>query len=204
MREIAADPRQQSSKAGEQDSRFNTWDRGQLLSIEKFNANGIDILKYNIKLDISPKVKIFYFFVGSGYSDVKGQYAFGESGQMYRPSQIITEKQYYEFVMRTASRDAEIERQNVQAEDAIRAAEANSNLKIAAPRTVITEMGNVKYNDHGSNANWVPDYDEEGGRRRTRRRKSHRKKQKTQKMRAIYRKDKKRARKGKSIKSKNK
>ena len=205
MREIAADTRQQRSKAGEQDSRFNTWDRGQLLSIEKIIANGIDILKYNIKLDKDPKPKLFYFFVGSGYSDKLGQYAFGESGQMYRPSQIITEKQYYEFVMRTASRDAEIERENVQTEDAMRAAEANSNVKIAAPRTVIKEMGNVEYKDDGSNAMYEIDYGEEGGkRRRTRRRKSRRKKQKTQKMRAISRKGKKRARKDKSIKSKNK
>jgi hypothetical protein len=193
MREIAADPRKQSSKAGEQDSRFNTWDRGQLLSIDKFIANGIDILKYRIKLDISPKVKIFYNrqFMDEKYNKIEG-------------SQIITEKHYYEFVMRTASRAAEIERENVQTENAMRVAEANSNVKIAAPRTVIEEIENVEYNDDGSNANWVPDYDEEGGRRRTRRRKSHRKKQKTQKMRAIYRKGKKRARKGKSIKSKNK
>ena len=191
MREIKADPQQQSSKAGEKDSRYNTWDRGQLLSIDKFIANGIDILKYRIKRENATQPEIFYY-------NKTGKVVFGHKGEIYHSSQIITEKQYYEFVMRTASRADEIERNNVQTENAMRSAEANSNLKIAAPRTVIEEMGNDEYKDDGSNAKWVPDYDEDGGRRRTRRRKiirrkTRRKKQRTQK----------KPRKGKSNKSKS-
>jgi hypothetical protein len=157
MREIEQGPQQQSLKAGEKDSRYAVWDRGQLLSIEKVTINGQIVLKYKIKLDISPKVKIFYNrqFMDEKYNRIEG-------------SQIINEKQYYEYIMRTAEAEA-----------------GDSYQKPSA----------------SSNSNYASDFGAEGGKRkRTRRRKTYGKKHKTQKMRAISRKGKKRTRKGKTNK----
>jgi hypothetical protein len=157
MREIEQGPQQQSLKAGEKDSRYAVWDRGHLLSIEKVTINGEIVLKYKIKLDISPKVKIFYNrqFMDEKYNRIEG-------------SQIINEKQYYEYIMRTAEAEA-----------------GDSYQKPSA----------------SSNSNYASDFGAEGGKRkRTRRRKTHGKKYKTQKMRAISRKGKKRTRKGKTNK----
>ena len=182
MREIERGPQQQSLKAGEKDSRYAVWDRGQLLSIEKVTINGEIVLKYKIKLDISPKVKIFYNreFMDEKYNRIPG-------------SQVITEKQYYEYVMRTAESEGEAESESK--------AYAGVSYEKPSVKDTLLSIGNSKYNEDGTNAMYAPDYGEQGGRRRrTRRRKTYGKKQKTQKMRAISRKGKKRTRKGKSNK----
>uniref|UniRef100_A0A6C0IHZ3 Uncharacterized protein n=1 Tax=viral metagenome TaxID=1070528 RepID=A0A6C0IHZ3_9ZZZZ len=95
MHEINS-PEKNQTKAGEKDSRHNIWLRAQLLSIDKVAMYGQLRLKYRIQYHNSPKIKELYNRTFQLENDEK---TYG--------SQIITEKQYYEFIQYTALRETE-------------------------------------------------------------------------------------------------